>query len=146
MGEAEKSYTASKNKKWIIVAIGAMFGVVLGYVLPTIYSALQSSKYDRSSMENVMDELLGVHAFNKMMSHELVIASYAYNEQEPRFFSKWFNYREKAHYNVKVGQATGASASAPVFFDPQEIENGYGIIEKMLDGAVICNNPAYYAY
>lgn len=97
-------------------------------------------------MEVVMETELGKYNFKDLMSHELVVASYAYNEQEPRFFSKYFNYLDKGVYDVKVGIATGASAAAPTFFDPQEVQNAYGIVEKLVDGAVICNNPAYYAY
>ena len=42
--------------------------------------------------------------------------------------------------------AAAASGSAPAFFDPTSHTNGYGIEEKLIDGAVICNNPSFYAY
>ena len=40
----------------------------------------------------------------------------------------------------------GGSASAPTFFDPHQTENNFGIDEYVVDGAIICNNPAMYAF
>lgn len=80
------------------------------------------------------------------MSDEVLIVAYDYNSQEPRFFSKYFAYHDKHIYDVKVGEATGASSAAPTFFDPKSIEDGYGIDELQIDGGIICNNPAFYAY
>ena len=42
--------------------------------------------------------------------------------------------------------ATAASGSAPVYFDPAEFDNLYGQEELVIDGGIICNNPALYAY
>ena len=47
---------------------------------------------------------------------------------------------------MPVGNATGASSAAPTFFDPKVQVNGYGIQELQIDGGIICNNPALYAY
>lgn len=49
-------------------------------------------------------------------------------------------------YNVPVGNATGASSAAPTFFDPKVNIDGYGFTELLIDGGIICNNPAFYAY
>lgn len=45
-----------------------------------------------------------------------------------------------------MGTATGASSAAPTFFDPKTHINGYNMKELQIDGGVICNNPALYAY
>ena len=47
---------------------------------------------------------------------------------------------------MPVGNATGASSAAPTFFDPKVQINGYGMTELQIDGGIICNNPALYAY
>ena len=81
-------------------------------------ATLLSAKYSRSSMDKIMAELLGGWTFKSVYPHELLVVAYEYNQQEPRFFSKYFNYLDSGNYNVTVGQATGASAAAPTFFDP----------------------------
>ena len=43
-------------------------------------------------------------------------------------------------------KATVASGSAPIYFDPTIYDNKYGIQENLIDGGIICNNPALYAY
>jgi len=45
-----------------------------------------------------------------------------------------------------MSDATGASSAAPTFFTPKIQKNGYGLTEYQIDGGVICNNPALYAY
>ena len=47
---------------------------------------------------------------------------------------------------MPVGNATGASSAAPTYFDPKVQTNGYGMTELQIDGGIICNNPALYAY
>ena len=39
-----------------------------------------------------------------------------------------------------------ASASVPVMFNPGNYTDLYGFDELLIDGMVICNNPAYYSY
>jgi patatin-like phospholipase/acyl hydrolase len=47
---------------------------------------------------------------------------------------------------VAIGDATGASSAAPTYFDPKVQKNMYGLTELQIDGGIICNNPALYAY
>jgi len=47
---------------------------------------------------------------------------------------------------LKLGDATGASSAAPTFFDPKTHYDGYNMKELLIDGGVIFNNPAMYAY
>lgn len=93
-------------------------GIFLGYVIPKAISVITSAKYNRSGLETYMMSQLGDYGFNDIHSHELLAVSYAYNQQQPRLFSKYFNYIHRGYYDVKIGRATGASASAPTFFDP----------------------------
>ena len=39
-----------------------------------------------------------------------------------------------------------ASASVPIIFDPANYTDIYGFEELLIDGGVMCNNPAYYSY
>ena len=43
-------------------------------------------------------------------------------------------------------EAVGGSASAPTYFDPMTYIDQYGTKERLIDGGVIANNPALYAY
>ena len=45
-----------------------------------------------------------------------------------------------------IRTAVGGSSSAPIYFDPEPIDNKYNITGHLVDGGVICNNPAFYAY
>ena len=144
--EAEDRYIRSRPKKWLVAIVFCMVGVVVGYWIPVLNSALTKAKYNRAGMDNMMHSLLGDITLKDVVPHELVIAAYAYNQQEPRFFSKFFQWEEFELYNVSLSNATGSSAAAPTFFDPNNLQNGYGFVEQLVDGGVICNNPAYYAY
>ena len=93
-----------------------------------------------------MKVLVGKYKFSDVLSDELLVVAYDYNSQQPRFFSKYFSSIEPAIYDVPIGDATGASSAAPTFFDPKTQIDGYGFTELQIDGGVICNNPAMYAY
>ena len=49
-------------------------------------------------------------------------------------------------YNVTLAEAVGASASAPLYFNPETNTNKFNITDELVDGGVICNNPSFYAY
>jgi patatin-like phospholipase/acyl hydrolase len=51
-------------------------------------------------------------------------------------------------YNITLAQATEASSAAPTYFDPKVLENEWDPSqpEVLIDGALIANNPALYAY
>jgi len=48
--------------------------------------------------------------------------------------------------DLSLGTATGASSAAPTFFDPKTHINSFKMKEMQIDGGIICNNPALYAY
>jgi len=47
---------------------------------------------------------------------------------------------------LKLHEAAAASASAPLAFSPLIKENKFKIKEAFIDGGIICNNPALYAF
>lgn len=56
------------------------------------------------------------------------------------------NWANQGEYNAQVKEAVGASSAMPMFFDPLRFINGFGIEEQLVDGGVICVNPALYAF
>lgn len=93
-----------------------------------------------------MKDLIGSKHYNEILSDELLVISYDYNNQEPRFFSKTFMNRDPAIYNVTLGNSTAASSAAPTFFDPKIQIDKYGFVELQIDGGIIANNPALNSY
>jgi patatin-like phospholipase/acyl hydrolase len=45
------------------------------------------------------------------------------------------------NYSVGLSNASQASSSAPIYFDPKVIGD-----QVLIDGGVIANNPAMYSY
>lgn len=93
-----------------------------------------------------MKDKLGAYPISETITDEILITAYDYNSQEPRFFSKIYAELDPKLYDIPVGNATGASSAAPTFFDPKKQINGYNLLELQIDGGIICNNPALYAY
>ena len=74
------------------------------------------------------------------------MTTFDYNSMTPRFYSKYFIDIDHGNYNLPIRDAASASASAPVAFSPLIRKNEFDITEAFIDGGVICNNPALYAY
>lgn len=126
--------------------IGVLIGCLLGLGVPKISSVLSSSLYDRSAIEGLMDELIGQKNISSAMQDELLVVAYDYNSKQPRFYSKYFAELDANIYDVKMSIATGGSSAAPVFFEPQQAVDEYGIEQLVIDGGIIGNNPALFAY
>lgn len=60
------------------------------------------------------------------LPEEILILSYAYNIKKPRFYSKYFSKQFPNTHNISLANATVASSSAPVFFQPKMQMNRYG--------------------
>lgn len=127
-------------------ALSIFLGMLVAQVLPPLVYKLAHSKYSRASLDNIMQELLGDAHINDAITDELLVVAYDYNSQQPRFFSKYFSNEDAGIYDVPIGNATGASSAAPTYFDPKVQTNLYGLTEMQIDGGIICNNPAFYAY
>ena len=56
------------------------------------------------------------------------------------------HHHENGKHDVDLYTAAVASSSAPLYFDPTLHHNKYLELESLLDGGIICNNPAFYAY
>jgi hypothetical protein len=47
------------------------------------------SKFSRGSLDKIMTGYFGKRDFKEMITNELMVTSYEYNSQKPRFFSKY---------------------------------------------------------
>lgn len=77
---------------------------------------------------------------------EFLIAAYEFNSAQPRYYSKFLRKKLTGFYDVYLREAAAASSSAPIYFDPKPKKNLFDIEELLVDGGIICNNPAFYAY
>jgi len=93
-----------------------------------------------------MKDLIGDRNMSEALFDELLVVAYEYNSQQPRFYSKFFSEKDKAVYDVKMSKATGGSSAAPVYFEPQQLQDMYGLEQLVIDGGIIGNNPALFSY
>jgi hypothetical protein len=139
-------YYRMRPLKWFTTAVGVLIGILLGLLIPKVVNKLHSSQYQRVTLDLLMDEKLGHARLQDIFTKEILAVSYEYNGQEPRLYSKYFLESDPAVYDTQIGNITGASSSAPTYFEPKSFVNGYGFDELQIDGGVICNNPAFYAW
>lgn len=135
-------------KKWICMTVGLLIGLVLAPLTMTIMTKLGLSFYSRKGLDDLLWHYYGDLDFNDIAAKELLITSYEFNSKTPRFFSKSF-IRESPIYDIPLRYAVGASSSAPLYFDPLEMPSDstpFNITYTLVDGGIICNNPAFYAY
>lgn len=100
--DAEGKYRESKQKKWIIFVIGLILGGLIGYYLPiTIYS-LATTSLSRGPIDNLLNEMFGSFKVKDALSEEVMIVSFSYNVQEPRFYSKFEARHDPPVYDVTM--------------------------------------------
>ena len=143
---SKEKYYREQPRKWIVLIIFIILGCLIAQFLPALIYKLAHSKYNRASLDKIMKDLLGKAHLKDALTDETLVVAYDYNSQQPRFFSKYFSMEDAGIYDVPFGDATGASSAAPTFFDPKVTTNMYGMTEMQIDGGIICNNPAFYAY
>lgn len=67
-----------------------VFGSILLMSLTNVYTFATNSLYDRSSIEELMRQLIGKRNITEIITDELIVVTYEYNSQKPRLFSKYF--------------------------------------------------------
>jgi hypothetical protein len=139
--EVDNKYHETKGRKWIVMLIGTALFAGLGfYLMPKLY-ALTHSSYDRKGIESICERMFGNVNIDDALTDEVMIVSFEYNSHTPRLFTKWFAKQDNATFNVSLAQASEASSAAPMYFDPKTIGS-----QVLIDGGVIANEPAFYAY
>lgn len=136
----------NKFKKWVCLAVGILIGGILAPLMIEMLTLIGFSFYSRDGLDTDLQDKIGDATFDDITTTELLVTSFDYNSLSPRFFSKKFREYDFARYNVPLKIAVGASSSAPTYFDPLKHIDAYNISSLLIDGGVICNNPAFYAY
>jgi patatin-like phospholipase/acyl hydrolase len=139
-------YKSGYFKKWMCLTLGLIIGSCLIYPTISTLQFLLYAKYDRSGMDSVLQEKFTNLTFNDIAVDELLIPSYEFNQDQPRFYSKYFLNRDPGVYNISLWEACASSASAPLYFDPNSLKNDYDFESRLIDGGTICNNPSLYAF
>mmetsp|Transcript_31207 Transcript_31207/g.47790 ORF Transcript_31207/g.47790 Transcript_31207/m.47790 type:complete len:84 (-) Transcript_31207:623-874(-) len=81
LNEAEEKYEQNRPKKWMCSTLGLLIGACLGLGVPTIYSFMTNSLYDRNAIEGLMKELIGERNISEALFDEILIVAYEYNSQ-----------------------------------------------------------------
>ena len=89
---ARKHWEDNQKNKYFVFGILLFIGIILGIELPSLYNILFRSKFSRESLDQFMYGKLGHYGFQNVTTQELLVVSYEYNSQEPRFFSKYFEH------------------------------------------------------
>lgn len=141
------SFKSGMFKKWLCLSFGIFIGILLAVPMQLVLPKLVYAQYDRlAGLETVAENQFHEMTFDDVITDELMIPAYEYNFNQPRFFSKYFRDKNPGVYDRPLRKAMEASGSAPVYFDPATYINNYNISETLIDGGLICNNPALYAY
>lgn len=98
------------------------------------------SSFERDDYDNQIGQYYGDYRLEDALTHEVMIVAYAYNKREPRFFTKYTAKNDPEIFDISIAEAVEASTAFPGYFKPKVIGN-----ETLVDGAIIANNPAYYA-
>jgi patatin-like phospholipase/acyl hydrolase len=90
--------------------------------------------------------MFGSQQVKDSIANEVMIVSFSYNEQEPRFYSKFEASQDPLVFDVSMEVATAGASAMPGFFNPKQYKNGKNVEEMLVDGEIIANNPAMYAF
>jgi patatin-like phospholipase/acyl hydrolase len=137
---------ANRFKKWFVLGFGVIFSAGIAFGFTKFSSLVSHALYDRSGLEEGTMKYFQDRTFDDIAVDELMINAYAYNSQQPRFYSRYFKHTKKGTHDVKLRVAMGGSGAAPIYFDPERHEDLYGQTESVIDGGIICNNPELFAY
>ena len=72
----------------IAVILFFVFGILAFFIVPLLYK-LTTSLYNRKGIESITKEKFGTVPISNIITDEILIVSYDYNNQEPRLFSKY---------------------------------------------------------
>lgn len=133
-------------KKYICLGFGIILALTLAFPAVEFLPLMTMALYYRTGLDEVAEYNFGDRYFKDIAVDELLVNSYDYNHNAPKFFSRFFAEWDPPRFDRKIFQAVAASSSAPIYFDPRSDIDGYGFKENLIDGGVICNNPSLYAY
>lgn len=107
---------------------------------------LDKAVFSRAGIDGLFKEYIGDTPIEDALTSEMLIVAYDFNHNQPRFYSKELARADRAIYDVTISEASASSAAIPGGFPPMQVKTGYNITDLNIDGGVIANNPALYAY
>ena len=138
-------YQENKQKKWIVtVVVAIIFGIATYFATMFTYGIIKAS-FDRTPLNQVLNKKLSRFKVSDVATSEMMIISYAYDDQEPRFYSKYFAKDNPYIYNPQVDEAVNGATSMLMYFDPYILPLGPTKTQLLVDGAIIADNPAMYS-
>jgi len=144
--DLQKFHNESKQKKWLVMVAGFIFFGVVAYVGTSFGYKLTISGYDRAMLSELLAEKFTRFKISDTPSAvEMMIVSYAYDENEPRLYSKYFAAKNKYVYDIQVNHAIEGASSILMYFDPFSLQLGVNNEEVLVDGAIIAENPSLYS-
>lgn len=99
--------------------------VALASSIPSVLGNLFGATYDRHKLDKLMKDRLSAAKFDNILTDEILIVSYDYNSQQPRFYSKFYKNWYPYIYDVTLDIATASSSAAPTYFKPRYSKNKY---------------------
>ena len=129
-----------------MTVVGLLIGIIISPTVMLLSQYLGLSLYNRDGLDSLTRKYLGENTWSNIIQDDLLITTFNFNDYTPRFYSKYFVDTDPGNYNFPIRLAASASASAPIAFSPLVRKNKFNITEALIDGGIICNNPALYAY
>ena len=141
-----RQYKRDYFKMWLMVILGILLGFVVSPLTFKAVELLGMGAFDRSGLDTLVHDFLGELDWDDIIVDDLLVTTFEYNSKQPRFVNKYFVENDPGLYSYKLKDAVAASSSVPGGFDPKTYVNMYNITERLIDGMVMCNSPALYAY
>lgn len=136
-----------------IVAAGVSAGVPMREVLdiyfkeaPSIFAktfktrrksifGLRGGKHDVHNLISILERYYGSGSMDDHLDVDFLCAAWDMTDGRPKIFTK------QRHGHLPLGRVVAASASAPTYFNPTEIES-----REYLDGGIFAGNPSMLAF
>lgn len=139
------AYGEKKNKKWIIAVLGLIIFGVAAYFLTLVIFNIAKPSLDRTHLQDSLALKFARFKISETYTDEAMLISYAYNQQQPRFYTKFEAERNPYIFDVQVDEAVVASTSLLMYYDPYKMQLGLESQEVLVDGAIIAQNPSFYS-
>ena len=146
LDKARLNYSESKQKKWIIVAIGIILFSVLSYFLCKLIFNFSKVTYNRTPLTNFLGKNFARIQMTEVATDEALIIGYEYNKQEPRFYTKNLTHHNNSYeFKVSMPEAIAGACSLLDYFLPYNVQLDITSKEIIVDGAIIAENPSFYS-
>ena len=142
-----EKFHRKRPRKWLWTFLAVFLGLIVGFGGAKGIAVLFGGLYSRSGMDRITNLYAENLKMKDLVPSEVLIVALDYNSMEPRFYSKYFDRIAPGTYNQSAAQAIASSASPPIVFTPNMLVTKLGhMVQAMIDGGMIANNPAIYAY